>query len=96
MIAPTLLSPCLSQSVSIRYCCHICLLVKPLSQVLTMHRLNKVEQWAVGLYVRALTIGIVQDQELLRLEKESATLNQTIHYLRDERYRHLEDVEEVD
>ena len=61
-----------------------------------MHRLTKVEQWAVGLYVRALTIGVAQDQELLRLEKESALLNQILRYLRDVRYRHLEDVEEVD
>ena len=61
-----------------------------------MHRLTKIEQWAVGLYVRALTTGIAQDQEILRLEKETASLNKIIRSLREVRFQHLENVEEVD
>ena len=61
-----------------------------------MHRLTKIEQWAVGLYVRALTTGIAQDLKILRLEKETASLNKIIRSLREVRFQHLEDVEEVD
>ena len=61
-----------------------------------MHRLTKVEQWAFGLYVRAMTTGIAQDQEILRLEKEAASLNRAIQILCEVRALHLRSMNEVD
>ena len=48
------------------------------------------------MYVRAMTIGIVQDQELLRLEAEVSELRILVEELRMERDRCLGDSEEVD
>ena len=61
-----------------------------------MFSLTPIEQWAVKLYVRAVTIGIAQDQELLRLKSEVSQLRNLVDQLRLERDRILANSEEVD
>ena len=77
-------------------CYYFCLYLQPLSQALIMHGLTEIEQWAVGFYVRAMTTSIAQDQEILRLEKEAASLNRAIQILREVRALHLRSMSEVD
>ena len=61
-----------------------------------MISLTPIERWAVKLYVQAVTIGIAQDQELLRLRSEVSQLRNLVDQLRLERRRILENSEEVD
>ena len=61
-----------------------------------MFSLTPIEQWAVKLYVRAVTTGIAQDQELLRLRSEVSRLRNFVDQLRLERRRFLENLEEID
>ena len=50
-----------------------------------MHAFTPLEQWAVRFYVHALTIGILQDQELLRSRAEVSRLRALVAELRAER-----------
>ena len=60
-----------------------------------MLALSAIEQWAVRLYVLALTISVAQDHELQRLKAETLMLRAVIDGLRRERLSYLADSEEV-
>ena len=62
---------------------------------IAMLGLSAIEQWAVRLYVRALTINVAQDHELQRLKAETLMLRAVIDGLRRERLNYLADSEEV-